>query len=91
MIGKFTLSCDTYTILLKGCVVFSNLDIVKLFVNLGAKIDTETIIKAIEHGHLDVIEYFVERGIKITSDLITIATNKGYDNIAEYFKKKLIL
>ena len=88
LIKEFTLPSDIYTELLRKCITFINLDIVKLFVDLKAKIDTKTIIKAIKCGHLDVIEYFVEHGIVITEDFITIAQNEGYDNIAEYLKKK---
>ena len=90
-IKKFTPSSDIYTELLRKCVICSNLDIIKLFVDLGANIDTEIITKAIKYGHLDAIEYFVERGIVITNELIDCAINEGYDNIAKYFREKLIL
>ena len=91
LVKKFSLPSNVYTKLLRECIKLSNLDIIKLFVDLGANIDTESIVKAIKCGHLDVIEYFVERGITISRDLIGYADNNGYDNIAEYLRKKLIL
>ena len=90
LINEFVLLSDIYTKLLRKCIVFSNLDIIKLFVDSGANIDIKTITKAIKHGHLDAIEYFVECGIVITQDLIIYAADKGYDNIAGYLKKLIL-
>ena len=89
LIEKFNPSSDMYTNILKNCVASCDLDIVKLLVNLGARIEVDTITKAIKCGHLDVIEYFVENGMIISNDLITVAIDADYDNIAEYFEKKI--